>query len=326
MATVKSISRHRRMPSLRGKFMVDVYRGLIRVRAWPKRRGPPKSAAQRYWVDWFKQANLLAKYVDAATARRAIDLTKGTGMYPRDIILSAMRGRLYWITDKNGKKWFPMAAIQDISETLDILAQTIGDVLVRATDRWRAAGPALPTIGDALTYQGPAAPPIWAAAGAGASIQNLPATPIIPDGTQNQYDIDVSSFPEFEITLDAVGFTGADRAWVRFSTDGGASFRAGAADYLLTSISPTVAVRYNSTAMRLEAGTAVSGHYAVSRFSSMFLNRAQYTADVSPAAGVVTHVSGIAQFAGPITDIRILSQGGNNFNAGAIYVVGLLGA
>lgn len=141
--------------------MVDTVRGVLRIRKWPKKRGPPKSEAQKYWVDWFRQANYLAKYVDAATMRRAITITKGSGMYPRDVILKAMRGRLYSWVDQTGNRWHSMAAIQDISESLDVLAQQVGSVLVRAADRWRAATGGV--VGHVLTYQGLSAAPAWQA-------------------------------------------------------------------------------------------------------------------------------------------------------------------
>lgn len=161
MAIIRSIPRRGRMPSYRGRVMVDLVKGVIRVRRWPKKRGTPKSELQRWWISWFEQANFLTKYVDAISAARAIELTEKTGRYPRDILLAAMRGRLYHITDETGWTWYSMAAIGDISETLDVLAQTVGDVLVRATDRWRAPPPG--TIGDVLTYKGPADPAEWQA-------------------------------------------------------------------------------------------------------------------------------------------------------------------
>lgn len=139
--------------------MVDTVRGVLRVRSWPKKPGPPKSAKQRFWIDWFTQANRLAKYVDAASAIRAIDLTAKSGLYPRDVLLAAMRGRLYHWADETGWKWYSMAAIGDISESLDVLAQNVGGVLVRALDRWRAPDPG--DVGDVLTYQGDAAAPDW---------------------------------------------------------------------------------------------------------------------------------------------------------------------
>ena len=146
--------------------MIDTVRGVVRVRKWPKKYGKLRSEAQAYWVDWFRQANLLAKYADGMAQARAIAMTKGSGLYPRDVMLKAMRGRLYVWADDNGWKWYPVAAIQDISESLDVLAQTIGSVLCRAPDRWRSVVPGNP--GDVLTYQGSLAPPEWLpATGAG---------------------------------------------------------------------------------------------------------------------------------------------------------------
>ncbi len=159
MATLKTIKRNHRSESLRGRFMVDTVRGVLRVRKWPKKRGTPTSESQLWWIDWFRQANKLCKYIDAASMRRAIELTAGTGKYPRDIILQAMRGRLYVWTDENGKVWYPMAGVQDISDTLDILAQGAGSLLVRWADRWRDVAPGSP--GDVLTHQAADAPPEW---------------------------------------------------------------------------------------------------------------------------------------------------------------------
>ena len=53
-----------------------------------------------------------------------------------------------------------MAAIGDVSESLDVLGQTVGDILVRALDRWRPPPPG--SSGDVLTNAGPGAPPAWA--------------------------------------------------------------------------------------------------------------------------------------------------------------------
>lgn len=169
MATLKKLTRGIRSESLRGAFMVDTVRGVLRIRKWPRKRGTPKSAKQLWWIDWFKQANYLAKYVDGAAAARAIEITAGSGKYPRDIIVSAMRGRLYSWIDQNGKKWHSMAAVQDISDSLDVLAQTVGDILVRATDRWRA--PAAGAAGQVLTHQGAGAAPEWASAAGGGGFQ-----------------------------------------------------------------------------------------------------------------------------------------------------------
>lgn len=153
--------------------MIDAVRGVLRVRKWPRKRGAPTSERQLYWIDWFRQANLLAKYADPMSQARAKIMTAGTGLYPRDVLLSAMRGRLWHWADSSGWKWYSMAAIGDISESLDVLAQTLGDVLVRAGDRWRSAGSG--DLDDVLTHQGPDNPPAWLPGGGGGGGKSLSA-------------------------------------------------------------------------------------------------------------------------------------------------------
>ena len=204
--------------------MVDVVRGTIRVRKWPKKRGKPRSEAQRFWVDWFKQANLLAKYADAASQTRAIEATKGSGWYPRDVLLKAMRGRLYWWTDQTGWKWFPVAAIGDISLALDVLGQTVGDILVRATDRWRP--PPAGVGGNVLTHQGPGASPIWADPSAGVAfgggcLLTRDSFQIIPHAVMTPLSFNQEVYDTGDYHDNAVNPTRitvpADKAWARFT-------------------------------------------------------------------------------------------------------------
>ncbi len=190
----------RRRPGFSGRLMVDTVRGVTRVRAWPKKRGKIKSPLQQHWVDWFRAANFAAKYASSYDISRAKELTEGTRWYPRDLLLKAMRGRLFWWTDENGQNWFPAAIVSDITDTLDVLADKIGDILVRASDRWRA--PPAGAEGDVLTYH-PASPPDWqppvappAASPSGAlatrtgaqTISRLTMTPI--EWQTEQYDTD----------------------------------------------------------------------------------------------------------------------------------------
>lgn len=197
---LRSIPRKRRMAAYTGRVMIDTVRGVLRVRKWPKKRGKTKSARQQKWIDWFIQANQLAKYVDGMSAARAIEISLKSGMYPRDVLLMAMRGRLYtWVGD-DGWKWFSVAARQDISDTLDILAQTVGDILVRAVDRWKPPVPG--NVNDVLTLKGSPAIPEWQpAAGGGVSFGGALATKLgnqsIPNATwtaiifdAEQYDSD----------------------------------------------------------------------------------------------------------------------------------------
>lgn len=302
--------------------MIDTLNGQLRVRAWPKKRGTPTSAKQLSAIEWFKQANLLTKFVDAASMIRAIEITAGSRMYPRDILLSAMKGRLYNWVDQYGNKWNSMAAIQDISDSLDVLAQAVGSVLVRATDRWRAPPPGV--FGDVLTNQGINDPAIWLAPAGGGGItqQVISGTPIVPDGTQILYDVDVSAYTSVQLILEGIGFNIADRPNIRFSTDGGTSFKAGASDYrsFFSSHGQSGARLFAEiqTTYRDQA-TAQNGTLG---FTNLRAGRAAWTNASGTTTALAFAGGGFATFAGPITDIRILSGAGRFFNAGTIRLVG----
>ncbi len=302
--------------------MVDVVRGVLRVRKWPKKRGTPQSAKQRFWVDWFRQANLLAKYADPILQARAIEMTKHTGLYPRDIILSSMRGRLYTWIDTTGWKWFPMAAIQDISESLDVLAQTVGDVLVRAADRWRAPVPG--SLGDVLTLAGAPPVPAWQAGGGGGGITQevIAGTPIVPDGTKNSYDIDVSIYASFQIDFWEVGFASSDQPWFRLSTDGGVTFNAGGSDYRQGYLSPAIDAWTWAAQIFAILGDSTFNQNVVGNFTSLRAGRPSWHIGGSNANGAMAFRAGHTNFDGPVTDIRIGSYGGANYNAGTIRMVG----
>ena len=87
--------------------MVDTYRGQIRIRAWPRKRGKPKSEAVRAQNAWFKGANKLAKVVEPLQQNLAIAMTKGTGLYPRDLLLRQMAGGTYTMLQPGGREIIP---------------------------------------------------------------------------------------------------------------------------------------------------------------------------------------------------------------------------
>lgn len=76
--------------SLRGVLMVDSVRGTMRARAWPRKRGKPKAAVTLAWNQWFRDAAKVAKFIDAKQTITAMDETRNTGLYPRDVIFRAM--------------------------------------------------------------------------------------------------------------------------------------------------------------------------------------------------------------------------------------------
>ncbi len=322
MAIIRTIPRKGRQPALTGRLMIDTVRGVLRVRKWPRKRPGKRTAIERFWTDWFVQANKLAKYADGMSQARAIQMTKGSGMYPRDVLLKAMRGRLYTWTTPDGWKWYPMAAIGDVSESLDVLAQTVGSVLVRAVDRWRA--PPDGVIGDVLTYKGLAAPPVWQAptGGGGAVQQVLAGTPIIPDNTVTSYDVAVEDYNSVSLTLDNVGFAGSDVPKLLVSTDGGITFRAGASDYHDSYLQGSTQVNRDTDRFALGVSAGASAMYVEAFLANLRAGRAILRTVNARSTRSVRFLNGFANFDGPITHFRIGASFGNNLNAGTIRLVG----
>jgi len=317
---LRSIPRKQRMASYRGRLMIDTVRGVLRVRKWPKKRGTPRSALQRFWIDWFTQANLLAKYADPMSQVRAIEMTKGTGLYPRDVLLSAMRGRLYWWADETGWKWFPMAATQDVSNSLDTLSQVIGSVLVRAVDRWRSVVGGV--AGQVLTYQGDAAPPTWESAAGGVTQQQLAESPISPDNTVSQYILDVSTYLDVDITFDDVDIASSDTIKFTLSTDGGSTYHTGGTDYFSAFLSATAEAFGSGAQADLSDGSGTSNHLIRLAITKILAPRCSWSALAAKAGPSTSQRTGFARFDGPVTHIKLFTPGANNFNNGSIRAMG----
>ena len=304
--------------------MVDTVRGVLRVRKWPKRRGRPMSSVQRFWVDWFRQANVLAKYASAMDQRAAIEASKNSGFYPRDIILKAMRGRLYWWTTPDGWKWYPMAAVTDISEALDVVTQRVGSLLVRAGDRWRDAAPG--NSGDILTHQGDDAPPAWSpgGGGGGGGQQVVPGTPITFDGTQTFYDLPVSTYSEVLISVTDTSLSAAEAIVYRLSTDGGVNYRFGLNDYFSSVYSNLTREHALKRFLRATVTNVASLHYHQINFKNLRMGQVVLSGQSSVSLSNGGSVGGGAQFDSPVTHIRILTGNVSVFSSGALRAIGTL--
>lgn len=76
----------------RGNVIVDDYRGQLRVRAWPRKRGRPKHYKVKWLSERFGEAAKLIKYANVIDYQRAVELAHGTGMYPQDWLRSTALG------------------------------------------------------------------------------------------------------------------------------------------------------------------------------------------------------------------------------------------
>lgn len=73
-----------------GRLVFYTDRGRLIVRKWPKKRGPSKSPKVREQNDWFRAVTKLIKRAPASQVRVAMDITKNTGLYPRDLLMTAV--------------------------------------------------------------------------------------------------------------------------------------------------------------------------------------------------------------------------------------------
>lgn len=316
MAILRGVPRFKRGPSFRGRIMIDTFRGVLRVRKWPKKRGRPRSAKQRFWVDWFVQANRLAKYADGMSLARAIEMTKGSGLYPRDVLLMAMRGRLYTWSTPDGWRWYSMAAKGDISESFDILAQTVGSVLVRAVDLWRPPPPG--ALNDVLTYKGNLTSPVWQAPGGGVSQALIPGTPIACDDTVSEYVLDITGQAEAKIILKDVDFATTDRPLFRFSIDGGATYKAGATDYTEMLIEAQSDATHNRSFVLCADRNSTSPFQLVASLGNINIDRLTYMVTCGIVSTFAIVRNGSCNFDGPVTHLKIFSLNGSNFKSGTI--------
>lgn len=139
--------------SLKGNLQIDTTRGVLRVRAWPKKRGKPKALATKIATQGFADAMRLIKRLEPGIQEMSYRVSKGTPFLPRDIVLMMITGRLARLIAPDGTKIYPVVFMETVSDALDTFSQEIGCIIVRGKDFWQAleppAAPGLLGIADA---------------------------------------------------------------------------------------------------------------------------------------------------------------------------------
>lgn len=171
MARATGLPGSGKRPSYVKNITTYVRNGQLIFAKFRKATGRPKSAITREQNEWFRQANILAKYAPSDDQWMAIEVAKDGPWYPRDLLMSAMRGRLFPVLIVDGQEYKAVAVREDISSDLDFVGGTVeGTILVRGPTLWQALVPG--TAGEQLTSNGPATLPSWSPAG-GAGRQRL---------------------------------------------------------------------------------------------------------------------------------------------------------
>jgi len=165
MAKLFGLVLPRKAPSLKGNLVVSSWRGIPYIAKWPKRRSRPLPESTQERNEWFRQANILTKYIDPELQITAMNAVKGTPLYPRDVQIQLMRGTLIGLNLGSEGKLFSLAVKQGVSDSLDVISQTQGGILYRAADIWDVLDPS--DDGKVLTTHGPDSDPTWEAGGGG---------------------------------------------------------------------------------------------------------------------------------------------------------------
>lgn len=108
------------------------------MRRWPRRRPGPPNRKQKAVLDKFRQTQKAWAYYAPNGAQYVLGQVEGTPLLPRDMFTMMMFNRLFNVTLTDGRTLWPMPAITDVSQALDVLGSNEGDILKRGPDRWSA--------------------------------------------------------------------------------------------------------------------------------------------------------------------------------------------
>lgn len=158
-----------RQPSLRKHLVVRVTQGKVVAQKWPAPRGKNRHPTNIFWSQWLAEADRAWKLQPAAFQIAATKAAEGGPLLPRDLFIAASRGRLWCLTTEDGTEIYPLAAAEDVTKSLDVLAQTPGTMLIRGSTLWQAVPPG--ELGQVLTWVGAPAFAAWMGAVGGVALK-----------------------------------------------------------------------------------------------------------------------------------------------------------
>jgi len=126
----------RRLESLRGVVMVDMVNGKIRIRKWPRPRGKPKDPTVQANNELFAQGNKAWKYLSAVQQDTFRNAVEGSPLLPRDLQTAMTFDRLFLFEIEDGRVLYPVKLKREVSEALDTITQTVGQILQRTENGW----------------------------------------------------------------------------------------------------------------------------------------------------------------------------------------------
>ena len=308
------------------------------VSAWPNKRPhvlPPHTATQS---EWFKQANILCKYLAPELQVSAKQATKGTPLYPRDVLIACMRGTLFYTTAKDGTKTFSMATRRAVSDSLDVLSQLTGSLIYRGAEFWEAVG--IPNAaGDVLTADVNKLP-VWLppAGGSGGNLVKIAQVDAPTSGAISFSGLDLTPYSKVFAELTGITMV-TDGAYVwcqlEISSSLVTSGYAACSQHQSTSGATN---SYNSTSVGQVSMTGASALWGTGNATGECLNgeieildpggslykniRFEGANNFPTIAGGKFEGAAVLQNTGPVTGLKIFSSTGG-LAAGVVQLYGL---
>jgi hypothetical protein len=156
----RDVRRRPKLPSHRGALVIDTVRGRIRVRRWPRRATPQQRRASAPWSKWLRIQTALYNLLPAEFKAQLQEQARGWPWMPRDLWIAAQRGTLWLLETADGITIYPLQFMEKVSQALDALGQSAGDLLARGPTLWQRVP--IGTPGQVLTVQGTPPMPVWA--------------------------------------------------------------------------------------------------------------------------------------------------------------------
>lgn len=138
-----------RPPYSKKTLIQDFWRGMLRVRSWPRKRGLPKQPWQLAGMERLKVAQKAVKNLperEVVPTREGLEEfmrehtgVKGTAAIRlRDWQTMNFFGRAYMPIRPDGRPIYSFAQMQDVSAFLDVIEPRYGSLLVRGREGWAA--------------------------------------------------------------------------------------------------------------------------------------------------------------------------------------------
>lgn len=285
-----------RRPSLRGSLMLDISSGQERARAWPKKRGKPKSEKTREQNEWFRQAQWATKYWPPKLQIACAEAVKGTPLLPRDLMTMIMAGRFVQIGFEDGSRdLYSMAQLNDVSQSLDVITSEPGYTLIRGEDYW-----------EGVPYGG--------GGGGGGAWAITASWDFAVDGPTSEVVANTAGKSEALVLFNDVTVATTGRRCALVSTDNGATYWQTNGDYAYMSASGVITNEPYISGHNTNSTGARSAQIILSGLSL-----------VMPAKPLFSYTQILPQVFRAtddrITQVKALNSAGGNMTGGTVYIL-----